>query len=159
MSHNPYSAPAAMVEDVTPETFSWRVVLLALVVGFGVFELLSMPVYLIAQYWYAARVEGIGELYRAVFNSPGYLFAVLALELPSTAASVYVLIRMKPQRPYVHATVVAVFCFVFGLLIFLDLFPNPYPAWWMLIYFLSIIPLYLACTWYYLRRQARDDDA
>lgn len=159
MSHDPYGAPLARVEDASEPGVSWWAALIGAAAGVGTPYLIGSVVSPPIQQWMLAQGATLDSLARAMTGSPG--FNVLAVLLGAIGGVVggHVAARLSGSSHILNAIAAAVIMIAATALLYFSAFPSPYPVWSQILGFLTPIPCAMLGARLYLRGRIDAADA
>jgi hypothetical protein len=150
--HNPYSAPTATVRDAVDADWSWKPVILGVLVCLGTFYSLSILSNPILKYWYLAQGVPHDGLYRTVTTAVEAVVLLHLLAITAYITGGYVSAANSHRRPLLTACLAAVLTKTVLLVQYLGIYSYPYPWWSQVLGLITPVPAALIGGWLQMRR-------
>lgn len=155
MTQNPYSPPTAHVDDAAPQGFSWWAVWVAATCATGSAYLVGSWAGPLFQHSFFSRGQTLDILFQTLVGSWQFGVFILLVGTWSSALGGYVAAAMAPSKPQLHAFVAALLCMVSGAILYLGVFPSPYPIWVQVLGFLLVAPSMSVGAHWFARRATK----
>jgi hypothetical protein len=147
MREGPEGGLAARVEDRAQPGFSWLAVSVGAATGTGAPYLVGSVVYPLLQQWMTARGASLESIAGAMTQSAGFNLLSQGLSALGSVAAGYVAARLGRFFPLVHAVAAALVTMAAAGLLYLGVFPSPYPVWSQVLGFVTPIPCAVLGAW------------
>lgn len=157
MQHNPYGVPTARVEDRPQAGISWWAASIGAAAGVGAPYLIGSVVSPPIQQWLLAQGETLDSLARVLTQSTGYNALTVVLGAIGSAIGGYVATQLSGSARVGNAVAAALIMIAAAALLYLSVFPSPYPVWSQILGFLTPIPCAVLGARLYSRSRADDE--
>ena len=142
MAQNPYQSPGARVEDLRSHDFSWKAAWAGAAMATGTAYLIASFLSPIFQWYYLGRGTSFDDLYVTMTTAPEFVIVSLALSAVAYFIGGRVIAVVASQRRIYHSVVAGAICMLAGAVLYLGVYPPPFPMWAQVLGFALTIPCF-----------------
>jgi hypothetical protein len=110
------------------------------------------------QHWFIAQGANADTLYSTMTQSVAFNVIGLSAGVLGNVVGGYAAAYLAPAGPVVHASVAAALSMVIAAVLYLGVFPAPYPVWAQVTGFALAIPAFIYGAFRFARHKSSDEE-